>query len=185
MESTLLTERLLAAAGDRTYRSLAELTGSNAETVRRYMQGQAPSVEFLAALCTRLGISEQWLISGRGPMKASQLRSHALKEASASELFSAMAATLERLAERVDRLELFLSSLEVRLRGRTIGRATAIPPPDEPERHASAAEVKPAHCPAHPTDTRDARPHPTSPSVTSRAQRLADAISQRSRPNDR
>jgi len=119
METSLLTERLLAAAGDRTYRSLAELTGTNAETVRRYMQGQAPSVEFLAAICLTLGVSEQWLISGRGPMKASQLKSHALKEATPSELLAAMASTIERLSDRIDRLELFVSSLEVRLRART------------------------------------------------------------------
>ncbi len=84
------------------------------------MQGQAPSVDFLAALCLALGINEQWLISGRGPMRANQLKTYALRDASPSELLSAMASTIERIAERVDRLELFITSMETRLRGRPI-----------------------------------------------------------------
>lgn len=186
MENTLLTERLLAAAGDRTYRSLAELTSTNAETVRRYMQGQAPSVEFLAAVCVRLGISEQWLISGRGPMKTSQVRSHALNEASVSELLSAMARTLERLGERVDRLELFLSSLEVRLRGRNIGGPGPAPKDESTPKATASVEIKPqARTPAQSTESLDERSATNTAYISKRAQHIADAVPERPRKDDR
>ena len=47
-----LHERLLAAVGDRTYRRVGEITSTHPETVRRYLQGQAPSVEFVMSLCS-------------------------------------------------------------------------------------------------------------------------------------
>ena len=179
MDTSALTERLLAAAGDRTYRSLADLTGTNAETVRRYMQGQAPSVEFLAALCTALGINEQWLISGRGPMRANQLKSHVLKDASPSELLSAMAGTIERIAERVDRLELFITSMETRLRGRSL----------EPAAPAHPAALKNPSAGALPNslpaDQSDGPGHPTASQAPRNARRIADAIAQRPRENAR
>jgi transcriptional regulator with XRE-family HTH domain len=178
VDTSALTERLIAAAGDRTYRSLADLTGTNAETVRRYMQGQAPSVEFLAALCAALGINEQWLISGRGPMRANQLKTHVLKDASPSELLSAMAGTIERIAERVDRLELFITSMETRLRGRL-----AEPPALAP---ASAA-VSPANPSSSFADHPDGSGHsaPTPAQTARRARLVADAVAQRPRENAR
>ncbi len=54
-----LHDRLHDIAEGMSYRELGELTGTNAETVRRYMQGQSPSVEFLTALCRRKGINAQ------------------------------------------------------------------------------------------------------------------------------
>jgi transcriptional regulator with XRE-family HTH domain len=117
MEMSPLHERLHAAVGSRTYRAIAEATDSNPETVRRYMQGQAPSAEFLAALCSALGLNAQWMLSGQGPMKASQIRTHALGQASAAELLHAMARTLEMLTQRVERLELFVTTMESRVRG--------------------------------------------------------------------
>src|SRR4051812_49952436 len=80
------------------------------------MQGQSPSAEYLAAVCSALGINGEWLLTGRGPMRHAEIRSQALREANATELLTAMAATLERLLDRVERLEVFLQTLEVRLR---------------------------------------------------------------------
>jgi transcriptional regulator with XRE-family HTH domain len=123
MEVSPLHERLHAAVGSRTYRAIAEMTDSNPETVRRYMQGQAPSAEFLAALCRVLGLNAQWMLSGQGPMKASQIRTHALGQASAAELLHAMAQTLEMLTQRVERLELFVTTMESRVRGAALAAA--------------------------------------------------------------
>ena len=112
-----LHERLLAAAGDRTYRRMGDLTGTHPETVRRYLQGQSPSVEFISAICSALEINGQWLLTGEGPMKAADAKHHALRHADPGELLSAIAGTLDTLGERLDRLELFVQGLEVRVRG--------------------------------------------------------------------
>lgn len=116
-----LHERILAAIGERSYRHVAEITAQNQETVRRYIQGQAPSVEFLSAMCRGLGLSAEWLLTGKGPMKLSDVKAHSLNQANASELLSAVAATLERLIERVERIELLLNTMETRLRVRSGG----------------------------------------------------------------
>ncbi len=112
-----LHERLEAAVDGRSYRQLSDITGIHPETVRRYMQGQAPSAEFLAGLCSSLGLSAEWLLLGHGPMLSDEIRGHALGEASAADLLTAIASTLEGLIDRVDRVELFMQSLETKLHG--------------------------------------------------------------------
>lgn len=110
-------DRLLAAVGERTYRHVGELTNTHPETVRRYLQGQSPSVEFVAALAEALGINADWLITGRGPMKTDQLKAHALATADTSELMHAMAETIDRLVDRMQRVEVYMQTLEARVRG--------------------------------------------------------------------
>lgn len=127
-----LHERLLAVAGDRTFRHLSELTGTNAETVRRYMTGQAPSVDFLTAICTALGVNGDWLLTGRGPMKSADVQPNALRQASAPDLISAMASTVERLIDRVDRLEVFVQTVEVRVRAGPRPHSERASPNNEP-----------------------------------------------------
>lgn len=117
---TAIHDRMSAAAGERTFRHLGELTRTNSETVRRYMSGQAPSAEYLASFCEALGINADWLLTGRGPMKRVDVKSHALRQADPAELLSAMAQTLERLIDRVERIEVFVQTLETRVRGRAM-----------------------------------------------------------------
>lgn len=109
-------ERILTAVGTRTYRHVGEMTGTHPETVRRYLQGQAPSVEFVAALAKALNISADWLLTGRGPMKCEELKAHALATAETSELLHAMSDTLDRLIDRVERVEVYMQTLETRVR---------------------------------------------------------------------
>jgi hypothetical protein len=118
-EGSPLHERLLAAVGDRTYRAIASETGHNPETARRYMQGHAPSADFLSRICEVYDINAHWLMTGVGPMRQSESTVHVLRDASPSELLSAVADTLEKLLERVDRLEVFVQTLEARLRVHT------------------------------------------------------------------
>jgi hypothetical protein len=48
---------------------LAELTGTNYETVRRHLaDSTAPSSTFLSGLCDALAVSAEWLLCGRGEM---------------------------------------------------------------------------------------------------------------------
>lgn len=159
MDLSPLHERLHAVAGHLSYRRLAELTGQNSETVRRYMQGQSPSVEFVSALCDRLGVSGEWLLTSRGPKLQKDTKDHALRQSSPGELLAAMAAALESLAERVDRLEAFTQTLDVRLRVRNR---------------------------EHDHDHTRARPEAPKPSgAAARAHGIAGVISQRSREVDR
>lgn len=153
-----LHDRLKAVAGGRTYKALADMTGQSPETVRRYMNGQAPSVEFLTALCNACGVNGAWMLTGRGPMRNEQVRRAALKEATAAELLSAMARTIELLTGRVERLEVFVQTLETRLR---VQKKTA---PD----HERAPEE-----------------HRTAPAPVVRARSIADAVADGSRQADR
>lgn len=116
MDQNGLHERLKTAAGERTYRQLGDLTNTHAESVRRYMQGQAPSVEFLATLCGALGINGDWLLTGQGPMLQSEIRDHALRDAGTPDLLRATSDTVSCLIDRVDRLERFVQTAETRLR---------------------------------------------------------------------
>ena len=111
--------RLNEAVGSISYRKLGGLTDTHPETVRRYMQGQAPSATFLTNLCRILGVSGEWLLTGKGPMKCSQLRSYALNQADPSELMTAVANTLTDLCDRMDRIERYMQSFETRVRGAT------------------------------------------------------------------
>lgn len=107
--------RLETALEGKTYRWISRATGIHPETVRRYMQGQSPSVEFVSSVCSQLHINPQWLLTGEGPMRGDDVRAHHLAEADPAELLAAIAATLDRLSERVDRLELFVQQLETQL----------------------------------------------------------------------
>jgi len=113
---TALHDRLRSVAGERSYRVLADLTGTNSETVRRYMTGQAPSIEFVTAFCRVFRVNHEWLLTGKGPARARELRGAILSEASVSELLDALARSLEQLTDRVERLERFVHTMETRLR---------------------------------------------------------------------
>lgn len=119
-----LHARLESAAGERTYRHLAELTQTHAENVRRYMQGQSPNIEFVTRFCTALGISADWLLTGQGPMLASEIRGHALKSAPPTDLFGAVADQLEAMRSRIERVEVYVQTLETRVRADVGGNGT-------------------------------------------------------------
>jgi hypothetical protein len=70
-----LSRRLMVVCGERSYAELAELTGFNHETVRRYVLGLVtPSPLFLAVLCGSFGYSPNWLLLGRGSPRAGRGR---------------------------------------------------------------------------------------------------------------
>jgi len=187
VEPSPIHERLSAVAGRLTYREIAERTGAHPETVRRYMQGHSPSVEFLAAVCAHLGINGEWMLTGRGPMRARDIRQAALREANAGELLTAMAETLERLRDRVERLEVFVHTMETRLRV----HAT---PNDDAHSRAAFAEVKPAPAPTltaapaaadHAGTPGDTHGEPAARPSAARARRIADAAAKPARQDDR
>lgn len=131
MTHVALHERLASAIGKTTYRRLGEMTQTHPETVRRYMQGQAPSAEFLAGVCDSFAINGDWLLTGRGPMRNGDVRAHHLGTARPDELLSAIANTLTEVTDRVERLEMFVQTLDVKLRN-TSG---TVAPEVKPARH--------------------------------------------------
>ncbi len=176
--------RLNEAAGRVSYRKLGGLTNTHPETVRRYMQGQSPSAIFLTNMCRVLGISGEWLLTGRGPMKVSQIKSHALGQADPSELMTAVANTLTDLCDRMDRLERFVQTLETRVRGNLIrdevhdGNEGGGLVADRMNSTASnTIEVEDQHEPTG--QAYESKPKAPTDSATTSAQRIRDAIAKR------
>ncbi len=114
--ASALHKRIHAVVGSLTHRELSERLDIHVERVRRYLRDSAPNLEFVEAVCRSFGISRQWLLTGRGPMRADDVPAHALREAEAGELLEAVAEALERLLERVDRMESLVQALERRVR---------------------------------------------------------------------
>jgi len=142
--------------GERPLRAVAELTGHNAETVRRYLSGQTPSVEFLAAFAAVFGLRVDWLLTGRGPARVADETKAALSNASPDELLSAVAGAVEAMQDRIERIERYVQTLEARTRG----LATL----------AQAAKAR----------KRETHEHTAvQPSPTERAERVADALARR------
>ena len=116
MDENGLHDRLRSAAGERTYRQLAKVTDTHAESVRRYMQGQAPSVEFLTNFCASMEINGSGLLTGQGPMHDHEVQPHALRTAETPDLLRALSDTVSVLIGRVDRLERLVQTTEIKLR---------------------------------------------------------------------
>jgi transcriptional regulator with XRE-family HTH domain len=127
MERTTLHQRIAMVIGERSFRDVGEITGVNHETARRYVQGQAPSIEFLTALCNHFRINAEWMLCGEGAMHREEIRGHSLREAQPAELLGAVADMMQKLIERVDRLEVFVQSVETRLRVEAGARRRAVP----------------------------------------------------------
>jgi transcriptional regulator with XRE-family HTH domain len=117
-EQSELHTRLISAVDGRSYREIGDLTGVHPETVRRYMQGQAPSVDFLTNLCRALGLSGSWLLTGDGVMHVSETKGRPSARRRPRSCSPTMAGTLGGLIDRVGRLEGYLQTLETRVRVR-------------------------------------------------------------------
>jgi len=115
---TTLHSRLTHVVGRTTFKSLADLTNTNAESVRRYMNGHEPSTEFLTRVCRAMGVSGHWLLTGRGPMRENEMTQQALRQAEAADLLHAMAETMQRMVERVECLERYVQQIDARVRAR-------------------------------------------------------------------
>lgn len=69
-----LSDRLHKAKGDLSLNALARRLGLNQQTVHNYFSGREPSIKFALAFCGEFDISIAWLLSGAGPMRASEVR---------------------------------------------------------------------------------------------------------------
>src|SRR5262249_18269819 len=72
-----LHDRLALVAGHLSYADLADRTGCNHETVRRYMRGGTPSITFVVSVSIAFDCSLNWLLLGSPPRAMSEVtRTH-------------------------------------------------------------------------------------------------------------
>ena len=64
-----LPERLAQVRGDRSQRQFAHDLGVFQQNVNRYENGTMPHTDFLMTLAMKEGVSLDWLLLGRGPMR--------------------------------------------------------------------------------------------------------------------
>ncbi|MCB9848552.1 MAG: hypothetical protein H6814_09075 [Phycisphaeraceae bacterium] len=93
--------RVIEAAGGSSRRKIASLIAdhfqTSAETVRRYLNGDTPSAEFILAICEATGTRADWLLFGRGERTPSHEYTRVLREADAIELVEEL---LRRVREK-------------------------------------------------------------------------------------
>ncbi len=65
-----LPERLAEVRGDRSQRRFASDLGVFQQNVNRYESGTTPHTDFLITLALKENISLDWLLMGKGRMKA-------------------------------------------------------------------------------------------------------------------
>ncbi len=67
MPSTIW-ERLLILKGDRSLKEFAALLDIPPSTLYYYLNGREPSLSSLRRVCEKLNVSEEWLLTGNGPL---------------------------------------------------------------------------------------------------------------------
>ncbi len=170
-----------AAVGDRTYRRVGDLTNTHPETVRRYLTGHAPSVDFVSRLAATLGLNINWILTGHGPMRLADVKPHALRDANASDLLMHVALGIERLESRLDRLERYTQVLEVMIRQGNNG-----PDPGRPVAETSVESKPSASIGSESVGSEHGKPAPTQAAhedADARARSVADALAERPCPD--
>lgn len=105
-----LVSRMRCVCGGRTFKKLGELTKTHPESVRRYLTGSsAAQPAFLAALCEAFGVSETWLLAGRGNTYRED--SPNLQFATPVEIVTALRESLREAQIRAAKLEWVLLSV--------------------------------------------------------------------------
>lgn len=89
-DQAALVARLEQARSGLSFRELAEMTGTNQESIRRYHRFGHPSFEYVLRFCVALEISPNWLMLGKGAAPASDPLNRLLVEATAPELLHAL-----------------------------------------------------------------------------------------------
>lgn len=81
-----IRQRMQQAAAPNNASEVARMTCSSRETVRRYLTGGRPSVEFVVAFCRAFDVNPTWLLFGTGPRLLSSQTSRSPVEHDATEL---------------------------------------------------------------------------------------------------
>jgi len=100
-----IQDRLRSLMDGRAATEVADRTGFHVDSVRRYIGGQKPSLEFLTAVCHAYGVSAEWLLEGFGEPHQDEAKVQALREADPADLLVVMAEQMAELRGRVERME--------------------------------------------------------------------------------
>ncbi len=72
--------RLNLLKGNRTIKEFSRILDIPVSTLHYYLNGREPSLSFLVRVCSKLNVSEEWLISGRGPIYRTEKEHDVLEE---------------------------------------------------------------------------------------------------------
>jgi len=104
--------RLRQITEGKTIRAIAAETEMCPETVRRYLNGSACSIEFLAKVCVRYGVDAEWLLFGRGRTQINTRSPSLIEECGARSVVGEIARRWARMESRMAELSLRLDSLD-------------------------------------------------------------------------
>ncbi len=107
-----ISRKIQQYLGDRTAREIAERTGVHPETVRRYLAGMAPSLEFVVAVCREFKLSADWLLLDEGTMHRAPT-TPSLENVPVPTL-------LEELHARADRFKSHIDAISADMVGRAV-----------------------------------------------------------------
>ncbi|MGD9691600.1 MAG: hypothetical protein AB7G17_02030 [Phycisphaerales bacterium] len=155
MDNSPIHERLHTLLGHETYRVIGERTGFHPENVRRYMQGQTPPIQFIAAVCASTGASADWLLTGHIIPRAPEERIP--KDHAPEHVLASLSHVVETLTDRVERLERYIQTLETKLRA---SAAPSEPPHDRPDPTAQTRRQTTAPRPSSIADALPPGPRP-------------------------
>jgi len=120
MTEDSLHDRLAQIGQSRTYKTIGDMTKTHPETVRRYMQGQSPSICFVTRLCAAFEISPTWLLLGSGPQTLAEVNAHERGRGTEGgpdtegERFAGFAGALTTLVDRMSGVERLMQKLDER-----------------------------------------------------------------------
>ena len=124
-----IAERLLLVRGKIKQGEFAALLDVNPNTLRSYENGRScPNQEFLERICVQFSVSAEWLLLGRGSMRAGETRSEHTEQSqlveTASAISCARCALLEEelTEERKERRELGAELREVNAENRRLAK---------------------------------------------------------------
>lgn len=97
-----ISERLLLLRGKTKQKEFARTLAINPNTLRSYENGRSsPNQELLEQICVQLSVSPEWLLLGRGPMRADPLAKNAEQEPPAPDSNPAAPASTCRQCEEL------------------------------------------------------------------------------------
>ncbi|GEM_PF-4642813 len=125
MNDPNLTARIRVATKGQNTREVSYTTGVNRESVRRYLKGGKPSVEFIRQVCLRYNVLADWLILGEGPRTREELKSELLADLDSDRFAEAWAERFARVESRLIAIEHILTT------DRSLRSQSADPTPTE------------------------------------------------------
>lgn len=120
MDDPELTMRIRMATRGHTGRQVAAIVGMNHETVRRYLKGANPSIEFIKQVCVHYGVLADWLVLGDGPRTREDLKDELLEGLDSERFAEAWAERFTRFENRLVAIEHLLTSGDRSPRGPAI-----------------------------------------------------------------